>query len=149
MTYTNNRLALLVESFKRLTKNNLLAETNLDQADIETALWTAPRVIVAHGTEPDPLFFYGNRKALEAFDMEWSDFVCLPSRYSAEPLAREARATLLARVHQYGFIDDYSGIRISAKGQRFYIKDAVVWNITDQHGTLYGQAATFEHWHPI
>ena len=54
------RLPLLAESYRRLT-GRLLVPSG---ADLPRALWEAPRVIVAHGSEPDPVFFYGNRLAL-------------------------------------------------------------------------------------
>ncbi|HLO63007.1 MAG TPA: MEKHLA domain-containing protein [Azonexus sp.] len=136
------RLALIADSYARLLGRPLV-ETG---GDIGSALWAAPRVIVAHGTEADPVFFYGNRLALRAFDMEWADFIRLPSRYSAEPLARDERARLLDRVTRDGYIDDYAGVRISAKGQRFRIEQAIVWNLIDSAGQIYGQAATFEDW---
>ncbi|MEI7612916.1 MAG: MEKHLA domain-containing protein, partial [Betaproteobacteria bacterium] len=87
-----------------------------------------------------------NRMALEVFAMDFASFTRLPSRYSAEPVNREERARLLERVTRDGFIDDYSGVRISAKGQRFRIAQAVVWNLLDQEGEIYGQAATFDQW---
>jgi hypothetical protein len=49
-------------------------------------------------------------------------------------------------VTEFGFIDDYRGIRISASGRRFEIRSAVVWNVIDQTGAHWGQAATFSHW---
>lgn len=137
------RLALIADSYSRLLGRPLV------DGDIGPALWEAPRVIVAHGTEADPVFFYGNRLALRAFDMAWADFVRLPSRYSAEPLAREERARLLERVTRDGYIDDYAGVRISAKGQRFRIEKAIVWNLIDAAGQIHGQAATFENWLPL
>ena len=137
------RLRLIADSFSRLTGRSLVADPSPD------GLWNAQRVIVAHGTEADPVFFYGNRLALEVFEMDFVDFTRLPSRYSAEPVNREARALLLDRVGRDGFIDDYSGIRISATGRRFRIEQAVVWNLTDLEGRIHGQAATFERWSPI
>ncbi len=139
------RLALIADSYARLLGQPLVDA----DGDIGPALWEAPRVIVAHGTEVDPVFFYGNRLALRAFDMEWADFIRLPSRYSAEPLAREERARLLDRVTRDGYIDDYAGVRISAKGRRFRIEKAVVWNLIDGSGQIHGQAATFENWLPL
>jgi hypothetical protein len=49
-------------------------------------------------------------------------------------------------VQQFGFIDDYSGIRISKTGQRFWIRNATVWNLIDMNGVRVGQAARFDHW---
>ena len=140
------RLNLLVSSYQRLTGRNLI-EPN--PVDLWQACWTAPRVIVAHGTQADPIFFYGNQLALSVFELDFSAFTRLPSRYSAEPLLREARDALLARVHERGFIDDYAGVRISASGRRFRIEEAVVWNLLDEAGQRHGQAATFERWLPL
>ncbi|MBP5986426.1 MAG: MEKHLA domain-containing protein [Azonexus sp.] len=133
---------LLIESFRRLTGRDLLPAA----APTEAALWSAPRVIVAHGTEADPIFFYGNRLALQLFEMSWETFTRLPSRFSAEAPDREQRARLLARVARDGYIDDYAGVRIAASGRRFRIESAVVWNLIDAAGICHGQAATFEHW---
>ena len=134
------KLALVPESFVRLTGKPLADDASLE------GLWKAHRVIVAHGVEPDPVFFYGNRMALDLFEMDYSRFVRLPSRYSAEPVNREERARLLERVSRDGFIDDYSGVRISASGKRFRIEQAVVWNLIEADGLIHGQAATFDRW---
>ena len=134
------RLALIAESFQRLTGKPLIDDPSPE------SLWNAPRVIVAHGTEADPVFFYGNRMALDVFEMDFASFTRLPSRYSAEPMNREERARLLERVSRDGFIDDYAGVRISATGKRFRIRQAVVWNLIDAEGRIHGQAATFDRW---
>lgn len=136
------RLALIAESFARLLGRPLVE----DATDLATALWTAPRIIVAHGTEADPLFFYGNRAALERFAIPAAEFIAMPSRLSAEAPEREERARFLARVARDGFVTDYSGVRIARSGQRFHIEAAVVWNLVDAHGVVHGQAATFDQW---
>lgn len=141
----DGRLSLIADSYQRLLGHSLVD----DQDDIAVSLWVVPRVIVAHGIEDDPVFFYGNRMALRAFEMDFEAFTRLPSRYSAEPLAREERARLLQRVSRDGFIDDYAGVRISAQGRRFRIKQAVVWNLIDKSGVCHGQAATFAEWVPL
>jgi len=140
---SDERLALIALSYQRLTGKPLL-ETAFDPL----ALWHAPQAIVAHGTEVDPIFFYGNRLALRLFEMSFDEFTQLPSRFSAEPLAREARAVLLERVSRLGFVDDYCGVRIASSGKRFTIKNATVWNLLDVSGldaadVYRGQAATF------
>lgn len=134
---------LLVTSYRRLTGRELpLAPAE----DLAAALWLAPAAIVAHGTQADPVFCYGNRLALELFEMDFAQFTRLPSRLSAEPLLRAERARLLERVSRGGFIDDYSGIRIAASGRRFRIERATVWNLVDAAGRHHGQAAVFAHW---
>jgi hypothetical protein len=140
------RLDVLVSSYQRLTGRHLIDPSH---PDLWQACWTAPRVIVAHGMEADPIFFYGNQLALSVFELDFASFTRLPSRYSAEPVVREERDALLARVREHGFIDDYAGVRVSASGKRFRIEQAVVWNLLDAHGERHGQAATFEHWLPL
>jgi PAS domain-containing protein len=143
--YVDTRLQLIADSYQRLTGRSLLAEGS----DPITALWSLPQVVLAHGTESDPVFFYGNRKALELFELTPEQIIRMPSRLSAEPLQREAREELLLRVTQHGFIDDYEGIRVSSSGKRFRIKQATVWNLIDDQGKLHGQAATFAEWETL
>jgi len=141
---TRTCVRLIAESYERL-----LGRTLVEGPDIVAALWSAPSAIVAHGREADPIFFFGNATALRLFEMPFEDFTRLPSRRSAEPLLREERAQLLERVTRDGFIQDYAGVRISAKGARFRIERAVVWNLIDSQGMVQGQAAAFDHWTPI
>lgn len=131
------RVALIAESYRRLTGRAL---ADGDDAD---ALWAAPRAIVAHGTEADPLFYFGNRVALRVFEMTFEAFTQMPSRLSAEQQLREERATTLERVMRCGIVEDYAGVRISATGRRFRITNAAVWIVSDAHGHVTGQAAAF------
>lgn len=133
------RIALVAESYVRLLGQPLAAESG----DVVAALWASPLAIVAHGTEADPVFFFGNAAALAAFETDVAAFTHMPSRLSAEAPLREERQALLDRVTANGFIDDYAGIRISAKGKRFRIGPAVVWNLVDAEGRRHGQAACF------
>lgn len=110
------------------------------------ALDAAPFVLLSHNTAADPIFTYGNKKALELFEMDWETLTHLPSRYSAEPLAREEREHLLQTVNRQGYIDNYAGVRISSTGRRFLIRQAIVWNLLDVNGHYAGQAACFDDW---
>lgn len=133
------RVALIAESFAHLLGRPLVASGG----DVAAALWHAPLAIVAHGTEDDPLFFFGNQAALVRFETTVTQFVGMPSRHSAEAPLRDERKALLERVTRDGFIDDYAGIRISARGTRFPIRQAVVWNLIAADGARHGQAAAF------
>jgi hypothetical protein len=133
------RLALIVDSYRRMTGRAL-------PLGAEGDLWTAAAGVVAHGTEDDPIFFYGNRRALALFELTAEQLLAMPSRLSAEPGEREERARLMARVARDGFIDDYAGVRISRGGRRFRIEQATVWNLVDAEGVLHGQAAAFPRW---
>ena len=137
------RIALIATSFERLARRMLVDPSS---GGIEQAMWEAPRAIVAHGTEAEPRFFYGNRIALELFAMTANEFIGLPSHRSAEPGLREERSRMLAGLEQSGIVDGYAGVRIAADGRRFAIAGAQVWNLVDGRGRRHGQAATFAEW---
>jgi len=139
--YLHEHVDLLISSYQRLTGKNLIDSRH---GDIGKALFYADFVVVSHGTESDPIFNYGNKSALKSFELNWSEFVALPSRKSAKPLDRDERQDLLARVTAFGFIDDYRGLRISSTGRTFWIENATVWNLIDNSGAFRGQAAMFK-----
>lgn len=139
------RAGLLISSYRRWTGRDLV-DPALSPVEQARALYQAPFVVAAHGTEADPVFNYANRAALSLFDAGWRDFTAMPSRLSAEPAERGQRARFLERVNRCGFIDDYSGVRVSAAGRRFRIRHATVWNVTDAAGAPAGQAVMFRDW---
>lgn len=106
----------------------------------------SPKVLVSHDTKEDPIFNFGNNRALNLFEMPFEDFTQLPSRKSAETMLREEREELIQRVREFGYTDSYQGIRISSSGQRFHIPQATVWNVINDDGDYIGQAATFDQW---
>ena len=117
-----------------------------DSPEAVEQLLNAPLAVASHDTQADPVFNYANNQALKLFGMSRDEIIGLPSRYSAEPMAREERAGLLERVERYGYVDDYSGIRIAKDGTRFMIRNTTVWNLFDQKGIYYGQAALIRDW---
>ena len=138
--------ALILDSHARLFGRALLAETG---AAPGRALYEASGVVLAHDTAADPVFFFANRAAQRLFGMSWAEMVRLPSRHSAEPLARAERQRLLERVARDGCIDDYRGVRVAKDGRRFRIERAAVWNLIDAAGRVVGQAAAFDAWTPL
>jgi hypothetical protein len=87
---------------------------------------------------------YGNRAAMELFELNWDRLTAMESRYTAPPDSVEARGDLLRRVREAGFVDDYRGTRVSATGKRFHIKRATVWEVhRPVSGERLGQAAVF------
>ena len=72
--------ALLVDSFRRVTGREILGAA----ADLAAALWYHQQPLVSHGTQADPVFCYANAAALQLWQMDWDDFIRLPSRRSAE-----------------------------------------------------------------
>ena len=97
----------------------------------------------------DHAFNYANRTALQLFEYSWDELMGKPSSASAEPVHRDERRKLLDAVGRDGFIENYSGIRISKNGRRFRIKEATVFNLLDDEGKYVGQAATFSDWEPV
>lgn len=132
-------------SFRDLLGEDLI-DPALSRVAAAQALYEAPFVVMSHGTEADPVFNYANRTAQRLFEMPWAEFITLPSRLSAERPNQAERARLLAAVTAQGFIRDYAGVRIARSGQRFAIREATVWMVTDRAGTPAGQAAMFHHW---
>ena len=137
---------LILANHRRLFGRYLIAPGD----DTITALFNAPRVVLSalgpFGS--DHLFNYANRRALELFEATWPSLIGLPSSASAEPVHRDERRLLLDEVGRHGFIENYSGIRISQTGRRFRIQNATVFNLLDDAGHHLGQAATFEDWTP-
>ncbi|MEJ6701115.1 MAG: MEKHLA domain-containing protein [Akkermansiaceae bacterium] len=138
-------MAALVRSYYELTGRQLIEQTD-DLATMAKRVDEAPFFVASHGLETDPVLDYGNRCALELFAMNWEEFTQTPSRLTAEAPNRAERERLLTSVTEKGFIDDYSGVRITADGRRFRIHQATVWNVTDESGVKIGQAATFSEW---
>ncbi|KOR30639.1 hypothetical protein TI04_04790 [Achromatium sp. WMS2] len=121
--------------------------TGIDDAQsLAEALYRAPFVLVSHDTDFDPKFNYANLQAQDLWQLGWPEFVGRPSRTSAETAEQQQRAQALNVAADAGFTTGYSGIRISARGQRFLILDGVIWNIVDTAGHCVGQAASFPKW---
>jgi hypothetical protein len=135
----------LARSFSKWTRRNLFPG-NFSPREFAPKLFNAPFVVVSHGMEPDPILNYGNRVALELWEMSWDEFTHAPSRLTAEPAKREERAKVMGIVGRQGFFENYSGIRVSKTGRRFEISAATIWNLISETGQLQGQAATFSEW---
>ncbi len=136
---------MLLKSYGKWTGKKIMEFDGTPEECAEEIVY-APFAVVSHDTRDDPVFNFGNRTALELFELSPDEFTKIHSRESAEPVSREERELLLKRVTENGYIDDYNGIRISSTGRRFEIRDATVWNVIDEEGFYRGQAAFFEKW---
>ncbi|MFQ5518901.1 MAG: MEKHLA domain-containing protein [Mariprofundus sp.] len=143
--YLSSHIERLRLSFQYWTGSDLL---DCESAPVIAArtLYEAPFALLSHGREDDPIINYANRTAQRLFEMDWNEFTKLPSRLSAEMPVQQERDALLKRVTENGYIDDYSGIRVSSTGKRFLIDHATVWTVRDHDGNHYGQAAMFNSW---
>jgi len=134
--------ALLTRSYARLVGSPLVPEGS-------GPAWLyhdAPFAVVAHNTDADPRFVYANKTAQACFEYPWAEFIQLRSRFSAEEPNRFERQRLLESVTQNGFVTGYNGVRISRSGRRFWIQNGVVWQLMNDIGITFGQAAVFHSW---
>jgi len=132
---------LVTNSYRRLLGKSLVPA---GMSDTEGATWlyaAAPFGLLAHDTQTDPVFIYGNSRAQAIFGYDWNEITALRSRLSAQSPEREARQAFLDQVTRDGFVTGYRGIRIAKCGQRFWIENATVWQLFDDSGVLRGQAA--------
>jgi hypothetical protein len=136
---------LLLNSFHRWLGHELIERKGSPEEQAK-ALYHAPFVVVSHRMEADPILNYGNKIALDLWELDWERFTKTPSRLTAEPVNQDERARMLARAQEQGYIDDYKGVRISGTGRRFLVEQAIVWNVVDAEGKQVGQAATFSSW---
>ncbi|MBU6431720.1 MAG: MEKHLA domain-containing protein [Nitrospirae bacterium] len=135
----------LLSSYRHWTGRELIER--IDEPDVQAhRLFQAPFVVVSHGAETDPVLNYGNRMALDLWEMTWDQLVQTPSRLTAEPINRAEREWMLEQAKTRGYLDTYRGVRITSTGRRFLVENALIWNIVDAEGRRVGQAATFSTW---
>jgi PAS domain-containing protein len=139
---------LILANYRRWLGRDLARIAGGTEAAMQ--LFNAPCAVLSALGPPgsDHAFNYANRAALELFEYSWDELMGKPSSASAEPVHRDERRKLLDEVGRRGFIEDYSGVRISKNGRRFRIEQATVFNLTDDAGHYLGQAATFSRWEP-
>jgi MEKHLA domain len=141
--------ALLLSSYSRVV-GQPLAPAALDGAQAARWLYEdAPFCVLAHNTKADPIFIYANKAAQRCFEYSWAEFITLPSRLSAEAPNRAERQMLLNQVTENGFASNYTGVRISGSGRRFFIENATVWQLLDNDGVLQGQGAMLPRWRDV
>jgi len=141
--YLESHVTRLLRSFNRWTGKNL-SDTSLPAVEQARQLFNARFVVLSHDT--GSVLNYANRAGLNLFELTWEELIALPSRQTAEPSEQAERERLLVAVARQGYIDNYRGVRIAKSGHRFLIEKATVWNLLDEKGAYYGQAAMFSQW---
>jgi hypothetical protein len=144
-SYLVDHVDLLRSSLRHWAGRDLIA-ADRSAAEAARLVYDAPVVVLSHTADADPILTYGNHAALDLFELSWDELIRMPSRLTAEAPDREERARLLARVVANGYVDDYSGVRVSRTGRRFRIERATVWNLLGPDGRHCGQAAAFSEW---
>ncbi|OQW33734.1 MAG: MEKHLA domain-containing protein [Nitrospira sp. SG-bin1] len=135
----------LLDSYRHWTGQDLI-ERAADSTHQARTLFEASFVVVSHGLEPDPILNYGNRIALDLWELPWRQFITTPSRLTAEADDRAERERMLEGAKLNGYFAGYRGVRISSTGRRFLVEQALIWNVLDPAGHAIGQAATFSRW---
>mgnify|MGYP001577431272 FL=1 len=133
---------ILLDSFEKLVQKQIIVRTGDAVKDLKL-IDEGAFALVSHNAEKDPILNYGNQFALDLWDLNWDDFIKTPSRKTAEIDLRTRREEVLEIVIKKGFYDEYEGVRISSKGKRFRIKNAIIWNVLDKQNGRIGQAAYF------
>lgn len=136
--YQSAHADLMMTSFERLLGRPLAATAQ--------ALYRAEAVMLSHDGTADPVLTYGNLAGQNLWEMGWDQLTTLPSRLTAEPAHQAQRDAMFAEMRRKGFIENYHGVRISASGRRFEIRNAVIWPLLDAAGVKRGEAATFTEW---
>ncbi|EFJ51975.1 hypothetical protein VOLCADRAFT_87027 [Volvox carteri f. nagariensis] len=124
----------ICDSYWRLTKKYLLEGVDFNRLPTEGVT--------------DPIYTYGNRAALDLFEVTWDELLQTPSRKSAadDPDAQKDRNGLLDRAAETGVVSGFEVWRVSKSGRRFKIKDGTLFNIIDREGNKLGQAAVFHRY---
>lgn len=138
----------LLDSYRHWTGRELIERTGGTNQQARS-LFEASFVVVSHGIEADPILNYGNRMALDLWELSWDQLIQMPSRLTAEPDGRLERGRILEQAKADGFFEGYRGIRISSTGRRFLVERALIWTVIDSDEQSIGQAATFSHWSPV
>lgn len=133
----------LLNSFQHWVGRSLwtVSGSPLEQAQ---QLFEAPFPVVSHNTADDPIFNYGNRKALMQFNYPWEAFIEIPSRCVAPPVEQAERSQFLARSRAQGWSQNYCGTRFDRLGNSFVFHNCILWNVLDESGQYRGQAALLE-----
>jgi hypothetical protein len=135
-------IARVVAAFARTTGGDLVAEAGLDPARLGHSAWQGGFALLTHDT--NAILAYGNRFALDLWEMDWETLTRTPSRLTAPEEDRAARAEIMAAVERNGFTRAYSGRRVSRSGKCFLIENATVFTLIDEKGAGFGTGAFFK-----
>jgi hypothetical protein len=142
--YHRQHILMMLENLKRWTEIDLIKEYNFSLDTLGQQVFDADFYLLSHDATADPVLTYGNQRVLTQWEVSWAELTTMHSRETAKPIDRADRAILMAQVKADNYISGYTGWRISKTGQEFQILDGIVWNLFDNNGDFYGQAAWFK-----
>lgn len=148
-------LELIARSYKQFTNKDL---SNIDDLDSVIAAHSNIKNLIKKISEnnsivnecfdlsADPIFIYGNNAALKLWELSFEEFTKFSSRNTANLDQQSSRNSLLQEVLDKGFIENYSGIRVSKSGKKFMIENAMVFQVYDLQDHNIAQAVLFANW---
>ncbi len=137
--------AMILKSHRHWLHRPLL-DPALPAKEQARQLYHAPFIVLAHTGDSEPVFCYGNIRALDLFELTWPELIDRPSRLSAGDEQQPNRQLFLETVAKQGYADDYQGIRVTKSGRLFRFQNATLWNLIDNNQQYCGQAAMFNNW---
>ncbi|HQU63824.1 MAG TPA: MEKHLA domain-containing protein, partial [Nitrosomonas sp.] len=93
----------LLDSYAHWTGKELISRSDSSFVQVQR-LFDSPFVVVSYALQDDPVLNYGNRTALDLWEMDWDRFTQTPSRLTAEPVNREERARMLSQARKQGYL---------------------------------------------
>jgi hypothetical protein len=147
MIHFQDHALLLNQSYQHWFGDYLVDER--DPGQVLAALNEDERVIFSLGLEPEPVFNYGNVKALGLFGFELAEFIQLPGRETMSQEQATIDQMLQDEIGRRGFVADYTGLRLNKRGRVWQIEAGKVWQLTDNLGRLHGHAACFSDWNAL
>jgi MEKHLA domain len=142
--YQQEHVLIMLENLKRSTGQDLIEKYGFSLDTLGAQVFNANFYILSHDHAADPILTYGNDRVLKQWEVSWAELTTMYSRDTAKPVDRSARLAIMEQVNLNNYISNYSGVRVSKTGKEFKILDATVWNLFDNDGSSYGQAAWFE-----
>lgn len=144
-----NHIRLLSESLQTSSGTDMFQWINNQSP--EAPVMTASQIdsnkrfgVLSHGTQPDPIYNYGNQASLELFEYSIGDLCQTPSRFSTVPELMEDRSKLIEEIETQGFGYIDNAIRVSANDTLFLISKILVWTVFDDDNNRIGLAAIYD-----
>jgi hypothetical protein len=139
-------VARVARSFAHVTGRDLFAEAGIDPAEPGASAWRGSFALLTHRGDAAALLNYGNRFALDLWEMDWDQFTATPSAATAPDDDIAERRQMMDQVARSGFVSGYEGRRISRSGRLFVIRDVTVWRLSEPDGGGFGVAAFFRQY---
>jgi len=137
--------ARLARSFQHWTGRALVEPG--DATEIATRLFEHPSAVLS--LADGPTYNYGNRRAMELFELDWYSLLNMVGDESVEPHLRQERTEALREALHKGFISNFEGVRISSRGRRRRIEDGILFTLLDEAGERCGVGAFVPSWHDL